>query len=327
VTGSWYPGPVTRPTAAVALLGLVVIAAGAPGGCAPGEDPGGGGAGGRGGSGGSAPPAPGGTGGAGTSGGSGGAPTGAPGTSVDAASQGSGGGGSGAVAGDSGAGGAGGSGGATGTPCPLDGGAPEAAAPVTGAVVWNIDNLQRIGGLPTSIVGAPLVIETAAGKALQFDGRDDALFVEKHPLAGLPAFTVEVIFRPDSGGDSAQRLFHMQEDGSNGKVLFETRLFGDSFVADVFVESRAGEVALYAPEKKHPLNAWYNVTAVIDGKTARHYVNGVEEMSVNLGFTPQGPGRTSIGVRINRLYYFKGAIRQARFTPRALAPAEFLPPT
>jgi hypothetical protein len=27
---------------------------------------------------------------------------------------------------------------------------------------------------------------------------------------------------------------------------------------------------------------------------------------------------------MNRLYYFKGAIRTARFTRRALAPAEFL---
>lgn len=38
----------------------------------------------------------------------------------------------------------------------------------------------------------------------------------------------------------------------------------------------------------------------------------------------QGPGRTAVGVRLNRVNYFKGAVRMARFTPRALAPAEFL---
>ena len=201
--------------------------------------------------------------------------------------------------------------------------AGEVAAPA-GAVVWAIDNLQRIGGHATTVVGAPMVIDTPGGRAVQFDGKDDALFVDKHPLTGLSEFTVEVIFRPDAGGAGAQRFFHMDESGG-GRVLFETRLPGnDGFVADVFVQSRAGTVALYAPKNVHPLGAWYNVTAVIDGKRARHYVNGVEEMSVNLGFTPHGPGRTSIGVRINRLYYFKGAIRMARFTPRALAPSEFL---
>jgi hypothetical protein len=311
---------VTRPSAAVALLGLAVIAGGALAGCTPGDDSGGG-TGGRGGTGG--------TGGTGTGAGSGGAPR-APGTSVDGASQSTGSGGAPAATGGAGggpaAGGASGAGGAGDATLHPDAGGAEAAAGVAGAVVWNIDNLQSIAGLRTSIVGAPVVIETPAGKAVQFDGREDALFVEQHPLAGLSEFTVEVIFRPDSGGAGAQRYFHMEENGGGGKVLFETRLFGDSFVADVFVESGAGEVALYAPEKKHPLDAWYNVTAVIDGKRARHFVNGVEELSVNLGFTPHGPGRTSIGVRINRLYYFKGAIRQARFTPRALTPAEFLPP-
>jgi len=31
-----------------------------------------------------------------------------------------------------------------------------------------------------------------------------------------------------------------------------------------------------------------------------------------------------VGTRINRVNYFKGALRQARFTHRALAPDEFL---
>jgi hypothetical protein len=31
-----------------------------------------------------------------------------------------------------------------------------------------------------------------------------------------------------------------------------------------------------------------------------------------------------VGVRINKVNYFKGAVRLARFSRRALAPAEFL---
>jgi hypothetical protein len=42
------------------------------------------------------------------------------------------------------------------------------------------------------------------------------------------------------------------------------------------------------------------------------------------GFAAHKPGRTSVGVRITKMYFFKGAIRLARFTPRALTPAEFL---
>jgi hypothetical protein len=191
-------------------------------------------------------------------------------------------------------------------------------------VLWSLDNLKSIGGHPITVLGAPVVIDVAGGKAVQFDGVKDALLVDDHPLAGLAQFTAEVIFRPDPGGAPAQRYFHM-DAGSAGRVLFETRLpGGGQWVQDVFVESRAGNVALYTATATHPLGAWYHVAAVVDGKRMHHYVNGVEESSVALGFTPHPPGHTSIGVRITRMYFFKGAIRLARFTPRALTPEEFL---
>jgi hypothetical protein len=197
------------------------------------------------------------------------------------------------------------------------------AAPA-GAVVWDIDNVKSIGGHPVTVLGAPMVIDVPGGKALQFDGTKDALYIENHPLAGLAQFTVEVVFRPDPGGAPAQRYFHM-DAGDAGRVLFETRLpGGGQWVQDVFVESRSGNVALYDARATHPLGAWYHIAAVVDGKTMHHYVNGVEESRVMLGFTPHPPGRTSIGVRITRNYFFKGAIRVARFTPRVLTPAEFL---
>jgi hypothetical protein len=43
-----------------------------------------------------------------------------------------------------------------------------------------------------------------------------------------------------------------------------------------------------------------------------------------LHLAAQGPGHSSIGTRINQRDYFKGAIFEARFTPRALKPKEFL---
>jgi hypothetical protein len=211
-------------------------------------------------------------------------------------------------------------------PGPTDA-AGEGAPDPAGAVVWAIDNVRSIGGHAAMVLGSPQVIDTPGGKALQFDGKGDALFINDHPLARLPQFTVEILFRPDPGGAPAQRYFHMQEDGSASKVLFETRLPGNnSFVADVFVESPAGEIALYAPRMSYPLGAWYNVTAVVDGQRAKSYVNGVLQMDAALPFRAQGGGKTSIGVRITRMYFFKGAMRLARFTPRVLTPDQFLKP-
>ena len=74
----------------------------------------------------------------------------------------------------------------------------------------------------------------------------------------------------------------------------------------------------------HPLGAWYHVASVYDGKEFRNYVNGVREGAAELELVPHGPGHASVGVRITKEFYFKGAVRLARFTRRPLSPAEFL---
>ena len=86
------------------------------------------------------------------------------------------------------------------------------------ADVWTFDRLDRVGGHATTIQGNPRLIETPIGKAVEFDGVDDALFVEVHPLAGAKTFTWEAIFRPD-GGEAEQRWFHLQESGSDNRML------------------------------------------------------------------------------------------------------------
>ena len=55
-----------------------------------------------------------------------------------------------------------------------------------------------------------------------------------------------------------------------------------------------------------------------------HYVNGVKEMECEVEFEQMSGGQTSVGVRLNRVYWFKGAIRELGATPRALDPPEFL---
>src|SRR5438445_459978 len=68
------------------------------------------------------------------------------------------------------------------------------------------------------------------------------------------------------------------------------------------------------------------VATVYDGKELRNYVDGVQEGAAQVHLAPHGPGRSSVGVRINKVFYFKGAVHLARFTRKALSPSEFLTP-
>ena len=196
--------------------------------------------------------------------------------------------------------------------------------------VWTFDRLDQIGGNRTTVFGEPKVIDTPLGKAIQFDGVDDAIFLDGHSLAGAEVFTWEVIFRPEKGGRPEQRFFHMQErDPSTGadtttRLLFETRLIGDRWCLDAFATDGQGSRALLDRERLYPLDAWYHVAMVFDGKELRNYVNGELQGKGPLTMRPHRAGRTSVGVRINKVDYFKGAIRLARMTRRALEPGEFL---
>jgi len=225
------------------------------------------------------------------------------------------------------------------------------------SVVWQVDNLVSIGGAghapyPITKVGAPTVIDTPAGKAVQFGGANDALFVTNQPLDGLKQWTAEVIFHPDMGGAQAQRWFHIAgPGGANGdRVLFEYRLdaAANTWFLVSFVQG-GGTGRLYAVAFPHPVGPWYHAAIVIDGTTMKHYINGVYEPAgpcggnagegctpatapnvtapFPLAYTGIGPGPgTSLGCRFTKAAFMKGAIRLARFTPRALTPQEFIPP-
>ena len=196
--------------------------------------------------------------------------------------------------------------------------------PVAGAITWNFNKLDQIGGQSATIIGNPQVISTSVGKAVLFDGIDDGLLVKGNPVAAAPAFTVEAVFRPDAGGATEQRWFHFQEDANDNRILLEIRLNGDQWFLDSFIKSGNEKRTLYSENFKHKTGEWYHVALVYDGITMHHFVDGKEELSGPLTIQPLGDGSTSIGVRMNRVFWFKGAIRKARFTGRALAPAEFM---
>lgn len=193
-----------------------------------------------------------------------------------------------------------------------------------GFSTWKIDSLSKIGGNSVTVIGNPQVIDAPGGKAVLFDGTADGLLVNANPIAGARAFTVEAVFRPDPNGSKEQRWFHIQAETGDDRVLLETRLTGDRWFLDTFIKSGQNERTLYAEDFKHPLGEWYHVALVFDGSVMRHYVDGKEELSGPLAIRPFEKGRASIGVRMNRVHWFKGAVREARFTPRALTPKEFM---
>jgi hypothetical protein len=194
--------------------------------------------------------------------------------------------------------------------------------------VWIFDRLDKIGGHAATVLGHPRVIDTEIGKAVEFNGEDDGLMIDVHPLAGAEAYTWEAVFRPD-GGNAEQRWFHLEEQPATGldadnRMLFEIRVIDGRWCLDAFNKSSSAQKALLNRQNLHPLGRWFHVAAVYDGKEFRSYVDGVQDGAAEVHLAPQGAGRTSVGVRMNEVFYFKGAVHMARFTRRALAPSEFL---
>lgn len=52
------------------------------------------------------------------------------------------------------------------------------------------------------------------------------------------------------------------------------------------------------------------------------FVNGVQELDREAAFGPMTEGRLSLGVRQNKVYWFKGGIREVRWHATALKAGE-----
>jgi hypothetical protein len=216
------------------------------------------------------------------------------------------------------------------------------------AITWRFDNLTKIGDTQVTTVGNPQLIDTSIGKAIHFEGHGntnssnakssnqtgnpsgDALFLNAAPLSGDATYTFEVIFRPSSKGAPAQRFFHMQDNTSQSRRMFEIRVVNNQWCLDtVGIDLRNGPeqhgVTLVCDAAHlHPLDRWYAVAATYDGKTLRGYVDGELQGEIAVTLAPLPPGTTSVGTRIDKRDFFSGDIYSARFTPSVLSPADFL---
>ena len=104
-----------------------------------------------------------------------------------------------------------------------------------------------------------------------------------------------------------------------GIFIFHTRR-----ALDTFIKSGDSSCTLYADGFLHPVGRWYHAAMVYENGAMRHYVDGQEEVNGHLDMKPPGAGQTSIGVRQNKVCWFKGAVAATRFTPRVLEVDEFL---
>ncbi len=194
---------------------------------------------------------------------------------------------------------------------------------------WNLDSLDNIGGHKTEKIGEPKLEKTSKGDSVIFDGIGSGLIVHSNPLRNAEAITIEIIFNPansSSPNNIEQRFVHFQNlKNENSRILIELRLTKDNqWFLDTFIKSDDAALTLYAEKYPHPLDQWHHVALVYENGIMKHFVNQVEEMSGNVNYVPIEAADTSIGMRINKVSWFKGAIKTLRVSDKALSPSEFL---
>lgn len=191
--------------------------------------------------------------------------------------------------------------------------APLFAAPA--ATVWTLADPRSVGGTATQLLGSP-----AAGPdgAVAFNGVDQGIVVPVNPLAGLSRFTVAVLFRPVEPAPFAQRFLHVEDEAGRRLTVEDRVVPGKGWYLDTFLLDGPNHRTLIDPARLHPIGRWTWAALVYDGSTMTSYVDGVPELSGPIAFRPMGPGRASVGVRLNRVFWFKGEIREVRFYPEAL---------
>lgn len=197
---------------------------------------------------------------------------------------------------------------------------PATPKPSTVGTVWKLDRTDKIGGHSVNLLGNPRLVSDASGSALMFDGEHDGLILPVGAIAGLSQFTIEILMRPAAGGAEEQRFFHTQDSVGN-RSLLEIRLLPEGrWTLDTFLLSGKNSLPLLDRTLLHPADQWHWVALRYDGRRMTSFVNGTQELTGEVEFPPmQSAGQTSIGVRLNQVYWFKGAIREIRLHPTALA--------
>lgn len=191
-------------------------------------------------------------------------------------------------------------------------------------VFWKAAELPQTFAGSIQILGTPHNVPTPLGDAVFFDGDGDGFYLPFNFLADMKAFTLEVVFRPDSDGGPSPRFMHFGNP-SGRRVMFELRrnvqrhewYFDAHFTS---TEEDGHWLTLIDSTLTHPYDKWYSLAIVAaDGKMTS-YVNGIQQLTGPIDFVPVVQSGLSIGYRQTRAHWLKGSIYAIRITPKALKP-------
>lgn len=188
---------------------------------------------------------------------------------------------------------------------------------------WKISELLESNDYGIKLSGNPTIVDSQYGKAVRFNGKDDGIFLDINPIMNMDEFTVEAIFYPDNDGQFEQRFLHIGMDKED-RLLLETRTTNNNqWYLDAFIAIGNSINPLFDKEKLHSTNEWHHIAFVIDGNNLTSYVDGIKELTGKGELAPMKSGQTSIGVRQNKISWFKGIIYNIKITHEALLPERF----
>jgi Concanavalin A-like lectin/glucanases superfamily len=187
-------------------------------------------------------------------------------------------------------------------------------------ITWCLKDTRHIGKFSPIVLGDPLVKVEGKDSSIYFNGVTDGLVIPAIPIEGWAAFTIEVLFKPDSDGPRTPRFIHFEDTALN-RGTFELRLTNNGqWYYDGFLKNGKTNRGLTLSDslKLHPADRWYWAALAYDGRKMYSYINGQKELEGEIDFPPLTKGNISLGVRLNKVNWFKGQIREIRFHPEAL---------
>jgi len=181
-------------------------------------------------------------------------------------------------------------------------------------IVWTPRQLLRSKPLT---LGRPILKGFGPGRSIEFNGLEDGLILPAIPFQNWPATIIELTFRPDRDGSKEPRILHAEDEDGN-RVTLEARLTKDGhWYPDVFLKNGiTGErQTLMDSSRRYRTNAWYKIALSWDGTNMQCFVNGQQTGEGRISMYPFASGNIALGMRLNRVNPFKGAIRRIRFYP------------
>lgn len=188
------------------------------------------------------------------------------------------------------------------------------------SVAWKINCTENIAEYSVAKLGNPAIKVEGGSASVAFNGVDDGLIIPAIGIKGWKQFTIEIKFKPDATGPTAPRFMHFQ-DSANNRGTFELRLTSNKqWYLDAFLKNGATNkgLTLIDSTKLHPADKWYWAAMTYDGRTMNSFVNGKKELEGEIDFPPMINGQTALGVRLNKVNWFKGEIAEIKFHPVVL---------